>query len=122
MIYSLALQVPLPNPGYLAAFDRLGVAAILVGVIIGVVLGAGWLIRQFQTGAFVTQIRHDEIISIKDRELQECREVIEERDRTISIKDEELRQRARDAVRLADEFKTMTLSVVGAVVGRKSDA
>lgn len=116
------LQTPLPDPGYLAGFEKLGIVGILVGVIFGLIAAVFWLVRALQTGRLVTEIRHKEIIAIKDTELSECRSVIKERDRTIAIKDDELNQRARDAVRLADEFKTMTLNVVGAVVGRNRDA
>ena len=113
------LQAPLPDPGYLKGFDSLGPVAILVGVIIGLVLFGLWLIRQFQTGKLVTQIRHSEALAIKDSEISELKEAREEDRRTIStLRDDAVRQH-NDLVRLADEFKTMTLNVVAAVIGRE---
>lgn len=116
---ALMLQAPLPDPGYLSAFDKLGIVAVLVGVIIGLVLFGIWLIRQFQTGKLVTQIRHSEALGIKDAEITELKEAREEDRRAIStLRDDAVRQH-NDLVRLADEFKTMTLNVVAAVIGKE---
>ncbi len=110
---------PVPDPGYLSGFDNLGPVAILVGAIFGGAFVVVWLIRQFRSGNLVTDIRHREAIELKDEQIEELKSALEDEKRiNATLRDDAVRQH-NDLVRLADEFKNMTLNVIAAVIGKE---